>query len=232
MQKETNKAKLIVSIVATAVVIIILLGALFFCSDKKEKQLESMMLGSCVKIYTNIGYGSGMVYCINDDEVIIATAAHVLEGFDENARIEFCNGQSSPGLLCDVDEILDVGIVSVLKSNVNEETLESIREVNITQDAFEQEPSYANQKCTEYCVMYDLFGENGIIKKVPGKVTSMSEYVYEYDRHMLCGLNADVTEGMSGCPIFTEDGHLLGMLQAGNSEGDFRGITYFNLVNR
>ena len=232
MQKEINKAKLIVSIVAAAVVIIILLGALFFCSDKKKKQLESMMLGSCVKIYTNIGYGSGMVYCINDDEVIVATAAHVLEGFDENARIEFCDGSSYSGLLCDVDEIIDVGIVSVLKSNISEETIKSIKEVNITQDAFTNEPSYTHQKSTEYCVMYDLFGENGIIKRVPGKVTSMSEYVYEYDRHMLCGQNADVTEGMSGCPIFTEDGYLLGMLQAGNHEGDFRGITYFNLVNR
>lgn len=232
MQKEINKAKLIAGTVAISVVIILLIAALFFCENKKRELLKEAQIGSCVKIFTNVGYGSGMIYCIGEDEIIIATAAHVLEGFDENARIEFVGGERTSGLLCEVDENADVGILSVPKDFLSVDTLEKINEVNITQDAFDGEPSYSEKDFSKKCVMYNLFENNGIIKEVCGDVTSMDEYVYDFDRHMLSGCNSEVTEGMSGGPIFDEEGFLLGMLLAGNAEGDFKGITYFNLVNR
>ncbi len=223
MRININKAKFIVFIIAATAAIIVLGWALFFIPDNN--------VNACVRIYTGEGYGSGMVYGISEDEVLIATAAHVLEGYDKNSYVEFANGSSAHALMCSLDDNNDIGILSVPVESIDNKTLNSIKEVDITTDAFVDEPSYLSNDYTDKCIMYDLFQKNGIILFVNGKITSMNEYVYAFDKHMLHGISDKVTEGMSGSPIFDSNGRLLGMLLAGNDAGDFVGITYFNLVN-
>ena len=218
-----NKAKFIVFVIAASAAIIILGWALFFIPENN--------VNACVRIYTGEGYGSGMVYGISEDEVLIATAAHVLEGYDKNSYVEFANGSSAHALMCSLDDNNDIGILSVPVSNIDNKTLNSIKEVDITTDIYGDEPLYLSYDYAGKCIMYDLFQKNGIILFVNGKITSMNEYVYAFDKHMLHGISDKVTEGMSGSPIFDSKGRLLGMLLAGNDAGDFVGITYFNLVN-
>ena len=224
MQIKISKAKLIVTIIAAVSAIIVLLGALFFVPDNN--------INSCVRIYTSIGYGSGMIYNIDNNEVLIATADHVLEGFNENSYIEFADGAKAHGYICSEDDINDIGILSIPVMNIPEESLHNIKQVYITRDVLASEPEYLEDDYLDECIMYDLFPKDGIIVFVDGNIMSMNEYIYDFDRHMLHGISTQVTEGMSGSPIFAKDGHLLGMLLGGNDKGDFVGITYYNLVNR
>lgn len=72
------------------------------------------------------GAGSGIIISQTDDELLILTNNHVVEGA-EALSVQFVNGKSVDATIKGTSERKDVAVISVKMSNLEKETLESIK---------------------------------------------------------------------------------------------------------
>lgn len=166
---------------------------------------------SCVYVCTKGGYGRGVILEVSDSEIVVATAHHVSSDWDEDGYIEFVDGTRAFGQRFGADEHYDVEFISVPIDEVSSDTIEKITPV-----------SYVNQNATK-CISFS--GD----KVIKGDVISYDEFMYEFDKQMMYG-RMKVDEGMSGAPIFDTKGQLLGMILAGNDEGDFAAVNSMDIL--
>ena len=76
--------------------------------------------------YTTEGAGSGVIISENDDVIFILTNYHVVENSSE-LSVKFIDDKSYDAKIVGVSERKDIAIVSVSKSDVDKDTLESIK---------------------------------------------------------------------------------------------------------
>ena len=72
------------------------------------------------------GSGSGIIVGENEDELLIATNNHVVEGAD-TLQAAFADGSTLAAVLKNYDSVTDLAVLSVNLADVEEDTLESIR---------------------------------------------------------------------------------------------------------
>lgn len=73
-----------------------------------------------------VGAGSGIIVKQTDTELLIVTNNHVVSGAD-SLSIQFVNGTSINGLTKSTDEEADIAIVSIALSDIDSDTLNSIK---------------------------------------------------------------------------------------------------------
>ena len=72
------------------------------------------------------GAGSGIIISQNDDELLILTNNHVVEGAEE-LSVQFINGKSADANIKGTSDRKDVAVISVNMKNLDKETQEEIR---------------------------------------------------------------------------------------------------------
>lgn len=176
------------------------------------------VLCSAVRIFGNGYYGSGSIYEMTEDEIIIATNRHVLRDFDEESYVVFANGRCEGGRIMGCGEKADVGFVSVPAGNIPCEELLGLRSVRKRQEAFEEA-----EKNTGFLVIDLSCGMDGAVY-FEGRVLDKQKYLVDYDMEMLYG-DGRALPGMSGGGIFDFHGNYIGMLSGGTDQGEIAGVT-------
>lgn len=191
---------------------------------------ESEILSSQVKIFTDMGFGSGSIIEISDTEIVIVANQHLLADWNENGYVEFFNENKAFGQKFGGDEFYDVCFLSIPTENVDQETIDELSSVKmdfsgiISEDAADagetsEDATYsgkASEDATDSIKVIDLFNDN---QCYTGSVVEYSTYIYDIDKvMMLC--KCEVHEGMSGAGVFDSNGVFWGIVEAGNDDGD------------
>lgn len=198
--------------------------------------LESPVLdeADCDRAYENVhdcivrismgrAYGSGIIWKITSDNVIIATNKHVLEYWDEQiSNVRFSQGYYASAEILGVSEEYDVGFLKVDNKELDYTQLEQLRYVHYDMD------SYSNMREGDeiFCVgtkgIYSADDEDDILRGeiyFKGSIGSMWQYIDEFGEYMIYGYGYG-TPGVSGGGTFDARGNLIGMISGGTEIGE------------
>ncbi len=116
--KTEQRKRAFQAIILSAATAALLLSA--FCWRTKEQTIDkpdsalpdeemredafglSEVLGSCVRIQAEGHHGSGSIYRLLEDEIIIVTNWHVLQYWNEDSYVTFFNGAGGSGKVMDI----------------------------------------------------------------------------------------------------------------------------------
>lgn len=200
---------------------------LFFCLLCQKDDSEDALVRSCVGIVTESSMGSGMVLDRRADEIVIATAGHVID--DANVKVIFFDGVAVPGTVLNVDKTADIAYIGVKMTDMSGiDTLSKAMPVSKPDEGYYDEPDSLIKE-DNTCIVFDSVGKNMRIRQSEGVISSLNEYVYDSDENMVFGRLNYLEEGMSGSPIFNKEGILLGMLLSGSDSGEFTGVSFVKL---
>ncbi len=188
--------------------------------------------GSYVQLRIGSSYGAGSIYSIDEDKILILTAAHVLNKYsasEKNYAI-FFNGIIGNTRPVYKNKTYDVAIMSVETSIFSSYDLMNLRCVTIDKSAFSRFEK-ANSKAvfaldSELTVnplknqKYDFYGNDTKIagSYIYGPVKNTSIMVTDFGYKMLYA-KCSAHNGMSGGGVFDMKCNFVGIL-AGGSDND------------
>lgn len=185
--------------------------------ENLEKAYENVLC-SAVRIQANGYYGSGSIFLITEDTLILATNRHVIQYFDDNSSIAFFNGEECGGRALYISETADVGFIGVSKDEIADYTLAQLRSVSKRTEAFD-----ALQK-NDCFFMIDLVTDPAAPVVYKGAVVDKEKYLSDYGMEMLYG-DGMAVPGMSGSGIFDYYGNFIGMLSGATEQYEIAGIS-------
>ncbi len=186
-------------------------------TDEKEQQelfQASTVLGSCVRIQAQGHYGSGSIYELSDEEIIIVTNKHVLQYWNEDSYVTFFNGAVGSGRALNVSEQADVGFLSVNRAFLTDEETEGL---------FTVEKAQFPLLRGDDLYMIDLASDIWCPVTYEGQVLEPRKYLEDFGMEMLYGESA-FKPGMSGCGVFNGEGKYVGMLTGGTQENEIAAV--------
>ncbi len=209
------------------------------CLEEEDlrKAFENVLCSS-VRIQVSGHYGSGSIYKMKENEIVLVTNRHVLQYWDEDSYVTFFNGRVSTGRVLGVSEEADVGFVSVPVDSFTYEELLLYREIRMEQETYaadvaggfnidvEQESGEietAVPKAGSGLFMVDMASEwkEPVMKN--GEVIEPSVFLEDFQAEMLYG-KGDAVPGMSGCGVFDGRGYYLGMLSGGTMQSEIAAV--------
>lgn len=184
--------------------------------ENPEKAYENVLC-SAVCIYGNGYYGSGNILEIKDKEIVIATNKHIAMYFDDNSQIIFFNGAAYSGRLLGNSDHADVGFISVSAKELDQDTWNRIKAVNI------QEEVYEGLKENSCFFMIDLASDINNPSLYKGVLVDKEKFLTDYGMEMLYG-NGTAIPGMSGSGIFDYYGNYIGILSGATKQYELAAV--------
>lgn len=184
-----------------------------------EKAFENVK--SCV-VRINMGnaYGSGVLWEMTADRVIVATNRHVLDYWQEtDSFLYFQQGYYMDADILGVSEQYDVGFLSVDTGQFTYDELETLRSAAADADVYGQ----LEQGDAMFCVGAGPGPEVGELLFHTAVLEDRARYIADFGTDMLYGRGFART-GMSGGGIFDAYGHLIGMVTGGTLQNEVAGM--------
>lgn len=175
----------------------------------------SEVLGSCVRIQAEGHHGSGSIYQLLEDEIIIITNWHVLQYWNnEDSYVTFFNGAVGSGKVIAASKQADIGLLSIKTVFFAAEELEGLHAV-----------SESDRILTRGDVIYmvDIASDVWQPQVYEGQVLEALRYLDEFGMEMLYGESL-FKPGMSGCGVFDGEGNYVGMLTAGTDQNEIAAV--------
>ena len=186
-----------------------------FDEEIQEDAFElSEVLGSCVRIQAEGHHGSGSIYQLLEDEIIIVTNWHVLQYWNEDSYVTFSNGAVGGGKVIAASEQADIGILSIRTAFLMAEELEGLYAVNESERTLTR---------GDTLYMVDIASDVWQPKVFEGQVLDPLRYLDEFGMEMLYGESL-FKPGMSGCGVFDGEGNYVGMLTAGTDQNEIAAV--------
>ena len=186
-----------------------------FDEEIQEDAFElSEVLGSCVRIQAEGHHGSGSIYQLLEDEIIIVTNWHVLQYWNEDSYVTFSNGAVGGGKVISASEQADIGILSIRTAFLMAEELEGLYAVNESERTLTR---------GDTLYMVDIASDVWQPKVFEGQVLDPLRYLDEFGMEMLYGESL-FKPGMSGCGVFDGEGNYVGMLTAGTDQNEIAAV--------
>ena len=189
----------------------------------KEENIDKAVLenqAAVVRVMQENRYGSGVLWSVEKDRLIVATNWHVLaesewtEGdpavLSANGSLRFVDGSEAAFQLLFYDATCDVAFLETELTQLSEQTRERIRLVST------QEMCYQSLKKGDEIGIVGAGGDGELVT-VTGSVIEKSWFLSDFGMEMLY-LDGAVKPGMSGGGIFDAHGHYVGMLTGGTKE--------------
>lgn len=171
--------------------------------------------GAVVQINMGDYYGSGVLWDIREDQLVIVSNTHLLkEG--EKGEVTFRSGTKAEGTVTGLSETKDIGFMEVPLLELQREDWLLLR--------------FADKNINNYDAL--LVGDELFVlgsatgagqDYYEGTVGNVSYYFPEFQSDMLYGYCKAVS-GMSGGGTFDKSGHFIGMLTAGTKEGEIASL--------
>lgn len=172
-------------------------------------QSYNQVRNSIVKIDMGEISGSGVVFTIDEDEIVIVSSGHLLEQYDSGI-VTFSNGAIAVGWVQGISSASDVGFMTVLISDLDEEKTSRIETVKYDLEYFE--------KITDGTEIFQVGSTSGVAADFYlGSISAKEWYFEEFDSYMLYNF-CKATPGMSGGGCFTNDGKLIGLVSGSYME--------------
>lgn len=180
---------------------------------------------NCV-VRLNMGnaYGSGIIWRLTDDAVIVATNEHVLEYWnDETGFVHFPQGYYANAKVLGVSENYDVGFLLVENDNFSYEELETLYYACADATVYEG----LQQGDAMFCVGAGI--AIGVMEFHEGTVGETWQYIDIFENEMLYGYGF-AKAGMSGGGTFDGYGHLIGMLSGGTQKNETASVPLPSII--
>lgn len=187
-------------------------------AGKDRERASENVRDSVVRIEMGNAYGSGVIFRLTEDGVIIATNRHVLDYWqDEAGVIRFPQGFYVSARSLGSAQSCDVGFLKVEGSEIGIETLLTLRNVPVDEEAWQS--LQAGDEA--FCLGADREIEEIVYQEAV--VAEKGRYIDTFGGEMLY-LHGFAKEGMSGGGIFDGYGHLIGLLAGGTWRGEVAGV--------
>lgn len=171
--------------------------------------------GCVVQINMGEYYGSGVLWDLQGDRLVIASNAHLLQE-GTIGKVIFRNGVIKEGTVLGLSDMRDIGFMEVEVSGLEREDWSILR--------------LADKDVAHYQALSpgeDIFvigSTNGVAADYyEGTVGNIACYFSEFQANMLYGY-CKATAGMSGGGTFDAEGHFVGMLTAGTEDGEIASL--------
>lgn len=194
---------------------VISMAPLLTWEDPDSENLAGMLQRECsgmmVQLEAGRYSGSGVIYSVDENSLVIVTASHVLADADGCVKITFVDGwvaESDDFLLW---EQTDLAMVRLALEQIPEERLKEYQLVNVDREAYDK-------LCKgDGCIV--MGSRSGVAEEAyEGTVLESWIYMEDYGHYMIW-VKAYGKPGMSGGGLFDRQGHFLGIL-SGISEDE------------
>lgn len=177
-------------------------------ADMLQKNGTSMM----VQIRVGNRLGSGVIYDIVGDELLILTAGHVIAGTEAQAEIIFYDEYTADCDTYHISDIVDLGILRVATEKIPTENMQQYRCARVDKKRFD-----SLQK-DDGCIAMGC--RTGVAAEAyEGKILDTWIYMEDYQQYMLWA-RVPGKLGMSGGGLFDRDGNLIGILSGMSEDGE------------
>lgn len=185
-----------------------LLEAQTYEEGSVEKAMEAVK-PSIVKIQVSGYYGSGTIFRITEEELVIVSSRHLLESGDL-CRVTLYTQDIAAGTVFGISDRYDVGFVSVPLTELSYNAVMQLRHSAVDEQCYEL--------LQEGDEMFTAGSADGVAENLySGSILHTDWYIEEFDANMLytyCNAKA----GMSGGGTYDIHGHYIGMLTGGYGE--------------
>lgn len=162
-----------------------------------------------VRVQMGNAHGSGILWKLKPDMVVVATNRHVLEYWDDaDSYVYFPQGYYMDARILGVSQQYDVGFVAVDATQFTYGELIRLRSARVDEAVY----SRLVRGDAMFCV--DLGTTAGEGKFYEATVEEPDKYIEDFGAVMLYGLGF-AREGMSGGGTFDGRGYLIGMITGG-----------------
>ncbi len=214
---------------------------------------------SCVQVRSGNEVGSGNIFSIDNDNVKIITAKHVVKNYDEEKDhlVIFFSGVMKDFSLDYVSDTLDLAIISIKTNELLTEDLMNLRSVSIGKEYVKDPESdseyghncapYENLESNKSIVFamesdsvadprqnqkYNLHGNNTDIADgyVYGTVINPDILVNDFGYNMLY-VKCSAHEGMSGGGVFDLYGNYIGLLAGGSDNKEMVAVRLPDIIS-
>ncbi|MCM1385703.1 MAG: serine protease [Bacillus sp. (in: Bacteria)] len=162
-------------------------------------------------------YGSGVVFEMTPERIVIATNKHVLEYWEDGiSYVQFPQGYFTEAKMLAVSEEYDIGFLAVDCAQFDYPELEQIRYVHYDEMAY--------QALTIGDAMFCAGAEDAISAQTTadffqGSIGDTWRYIEEFEEYMLYGYGY-AREGMSGGGSFDAKGNFIGIISGATMSGE------------
>lgn len=183
--------------------------------------------GDCDKAYENVknsvvllhmesAYGSGVIWELTPENIIIASSRHVLEYWDETSSyVRFPQGYAVPGKILGISQEYDIGFLAIDNSEFDLSELEKLCFVRWDMLSYQ-----ALQSGDEmFCIGAGREAEEGSGTFYQGTIADMWLYIEDFGEYMIYGYGY-AEPGMSGGGVFDAKGNLIGILTGATADGE------------
>ena len=181
------------------------------------------VLCSCVRVKVEGHYGSGSIYKMLEDEVIIVTNRHVLQYWNEDSYVTFFNGRAAGGTLLGVSEEADLGFISIPTVGFTYEELLTFRNIRIPQISETETSSEKVSAEDNRIFMIDIASNWNIPAMMEGIIIYSYTYLEDFHTEMLYA-KGEAIPGMSGGGVFDAYGNYLGMLTGATLQNELAAV--------
>lgn len=173
---------------------------------RPDEDMQKYLEQATVKIQGEQWQGSGVVWSVEENVLVIATAAHVVRD-NGLLTVQFAQGEPLESRLRFISDKVDAAFLEV--------SLEKIEEGEIPWQAalWDREACSDLETGQELWIMGSI--EEAADRTYSGSVTQPWIYLEDFENYMMLG-QAYVIPGTSGGGVFTQEGILVGILCGGN----------------
>ncbi len=192
-------------------VFLLLMTACTKATEKTEEEIILSLLDQTVMITVGEYRASGVIIKETDENIIIASVAHLLSGYDQGI-ISFNQGKVGFADVFYCDDVSDIALLSMAKENLEEDFIALIKTAVIDMDKYEA--------LKDADTVFLVGSATGVSENVmKGTFKQKDYYVPEFDEYLLY-LYCDAFEGMSGAGCYTDEGVLIGLVTAGSENSE------------
>lgn len=192
----------------------------FDAADFKNQLVYQMVRRSVVKVAVSDAAGSGIIWEINDDNIIIVSNRHLLMK-NVAAEVTFCSSETINARIMGYSQQYDVGFLYIATADIPQKLLKEIYETvplqyNVERD--EDRASFIAEHAGDEVLQIGADLENGDMPFFMGTIKGIS-FLPLFNTQVLetaCYAKA----GMSGGGVFDSFGRFLGMISGGEVPED------------
>lgn len=171
-----------------------------------------------VRIQMGNARGSGIIWKLTPEEIVIVTNKHVLDYWkEENGYIHFAQGYDVDARVLGRSDEFDVGFLTVDNRHFTYSELQELRYVCADMDV------YSGLQQGEPMFLVDSGSETAVAQYYEGTVEDPYTYIEDFDAYMLYG-HGFAKAGMSGGGTFDGRGFLIGMTTGGTLQNETAGV--------
>lgn len=177
-----------------------------------------------VRIQMGNAHGSGIVWKLTPETVVVATNRHVLEYWDEaDSYVYFSQGFYVDAQVLGMSSQCDVGFLAVDNGQFTYEELKKLRSARIDEEVY-------GKLCQgELMFAVDIGSATEEAHFYEATVEDTRKYIEDFDAYMLYGHGFAKT-GMSGGGTFDGRGYLIGMTTGGTVQNETAGVPLPDIV--